>query len=70
MDSRVWFVEHLTSAISGLYFQSRANARFMDRERWIGHVIAWSSLLLTVGGNPEKFLAPEDIQIVKKEIRG
>lgn len=67
-DLRPWFRENLTSLIQGLYFQSRPY-NHVSRERWIGTLIAWSSILLAVGGNPETFMAPEDIQTLKAEMR-
>lgn len=67
-DITPWFVDNLTRVISGIYFSTRG-AGITSRERWIGYLMAWSSVLLAVGGNPSTFMAPEDIQILYTEMR-
>jgi len=62
-----WFVDTLTHLISGVYFSTRQTRNYMPRERWIGHLMAWASILLAIGGNPSRFLHEDDEQILRME---
>lgn len=65
-DLRPWFTENVLPLIRGLYFSTRPN--IVNRERWIGYLLAWSSVILAMGGNPETFMAPDDVQLIKYEM--
>jgi len=63
-----WFADTLQTLILGLYMSSR-QIRNYNRERWIGHLMAFSSILLAVGVRPDTVFAPDDLQTLHKEMQ-
>lgn len=64
MSSAVKTTDEIIHIISGVYFGMRASA--IDRMYWQGAVKMASSIVLALGRNPEVFLHPEDVQLLKK----
>ncbi len=62
------FADTLQRLILGLYMSSR-QIRNYNRERWIGHLMAFSSILLAVGAKPDQVFAPDDLQTLYMEMR-
>jgi hypothetical protein len=69
-DIKPWFREDFARTLLSIYFSSKsaANQRQVKDERYqIGFAAALSSFAVAVGVNPESFLLPEDIQLLRKE---
>jgi hypothetical protein len=64
-DIKPWFREDLARTLMSIYFAGKANQR-REGDYWTGFAAALSSVALAVGVNPEAFLSPEDIQLLRK----
>lgn len=64
MSSTIKTTDEIIHIISGVYFGMRASV--IDRMYWLGAVKMASSIVLALGRNPEQFLFPEDMQLLKK----
>ena len=64
MSSTVKTTDEVVAIISAAYFAMKASA--IDRMFWMGAVKMASSIVLALGRNPEIFLSPEDVQLLKK----
>lgn len=64
-----WFREDIARILMSIYFAAAsANQRACNDHRYsVGFAAALSSVALAVGVNPEAFLSPEDIQLLRKE---
>ena len=67
-----WFREDLARVLMSIYFTSVAtdshypkNSEFRN-----GFAVALSSIAINIGVNPESFLAPEDIELLRQSSRG
>lgn len=79
-DIKPWFREDLARTLMSIYFASKCGTpprpspndkeqeRNLEREQAYetGFAAALSSVALAVGVNPESFLAPEDVQRLRK----
>jgi len=65
-EIKPWFIDDLQKLYSGIYF-AYINPSLSREERY-GFVKAIASTCLSVGINPESFLAPEDIQLLRKKM--
>lgn len=63
-----WFADTLRQLILGIYVAGRPMRNY-NRERWIGHLLAFTAILMAVGVKPGTVFAPEDLQIVELELR-
>lgn len=63
-----WFADTLRQLILGIYAASRPTRNY-NRERWIGHLLAFTAILMAVGVKPGTVFAPEDLQIIETELR-
>jgi hypothetical protein len=71
-DIKPWFREDIARTIMSIYFASVSSNSYRteDSEHYrVGFATALSSVALAVGVNPESFLAPEDIQLIKNTSR-
>lgn len=66
-DIKPWFREDLARALMSIYFASCGGGRRDADQYRVGFAAALSSVALAVGVNPESFLSPEDIQLLRKE---
>lgn len=68
-----WFRDDIARTLMSVYFASCANqdqsAAGGSNEYRKGFAAALASVSLAVGVNPETFLAPEDVQRLRKETR-
>lgn len=65
-DIKPWFREDIARTLMSIYFASKSGSKSREDYR-IGFSAALSSVALAVGVNPESFLSPEDIQLLRKE---
>lgn len=63
-DIKPWFREDLARTLMSIYFAGKANQRREDLYR-AGFAAALSNVALAVGVNPESFLSPEDVQLMR-----
>ncbi len=65
-DIKPWFRDDIARTLMSIYFASKSGNK--NREDYqIGFSAALSCVALAVGVNPESFLSPEDIQLLRKE---
>lgn len=75
-DIKPWFREDLARTLMSIYFASKASptpnpspigrAQIGEGSYQVGFAAALSAVALAVGVNPESFLAPEDVQLLRK----
>ena len=67
-DLRPWFREDITRVLMSVYFASAtSDSRTPDNDRYrSGFAAALSSVAINIGVNPESFLAPEDINLLRQ----
>lgn len=65
-DIKPWFREDIARMLMSIYFAASAAKRNDERFK-AGFAAALSSVSLAVGVNPESFLSPDDIQLLRKE---
>ncbi len=63
-----WFSDTLQDTIMGLYFASR-QIKSQNLERWIGHLMAFSSIMLSVGVNPNNVFTQDDVMLLKEVMK-
>lgn len=71
-DIKPWFREDIARTLMSIYFASAASGSYRseDNDHYrVGFATALSSVALAVGVNPESFLAPEDVQLLKSSSR-
>lgn len=64
-DIKPWFREDLARTLMSIYFAGKANQR-REENYQAGFAAALSSVALAVGVNPESFISPEDIKLIRK----
>ena len=64
-DIKPWFQEDLARTYSSIYFSAKMSKP--DASYWYGFLSALVSVCLAVGVNPESFLDPEDVQLLRKK---
>lgn len=67
-DIKPWFREDIARTLMSIYFASVTSSKHRSEENEHyreGFASALSSVALAVGVNPETFLAPEDVQLLK-----
>lgn len=67
-DIKPWFREDIARTLMSIYFASVASGSAKsesDEQFRVGFATALSSVALAVGVNPETFLAPEDVKLIK-----
>jgi hypothetical protein len=71
-DLRPWFREDIARVLMSIYFASAAsNSRTSENDRYrSGFAAALSSVAINIGVNPESFLAPEDINLLRQNSGG
>lgn len=64
-----WFQEDLARALVSIYFASISSSPHdkgePNKQYRVGFATALSSVALAIGVNPESFLAPEDIKLIR-----
>lgn len=67
-DIKPWFREDIGRTLMSIYFASKSGQRsaVSDQDYEAGFAAALASVALAVGVNPESFLAPEDVQALRK----
>jgi len=71
-DIKPWFKEDIMRTLSSIYLASRPTSRPKTEKQadyQAGFADALAALALAVGGNPETFLLPEEIQRIKTQMR-
>lgn len=63
-DVKPWFREDLARTLMSIYFAS-VQGNGQSAQYRAGFAAALSSVALAVGVNPETFLKPEDVQLLK-----
>lgn len=63
-----WLSNILQDTIMGVYFASR-QIKSKNLERWIGHLMAFSSIMLSVGVNPNNVFTQDDMMLLKEVMR-
>lgn len=62
-----WFVEDHAKSLASTYFT--ITQQHSDREFRRGAVVTLAALAIQFGVNPESFLAPEDVQLIREQGR-
>lgn len=66
-DIKPWLRDDFLRTLSSIYFSNTMNGQEVDAQRRKGFLTGLVSFALAVGVNPESFLSPEDIQLLRKE---
>ncbi len=71
IDLKPWFREDIARVLMSIYFASvTANSHAsLNAEFRSGFAAALSSVAINIGVNPESFLAPEDIRLLRQSSR-
>lgn len=70
-DIKPWFDDDITHMLASVYFAAGFKKSDLEDKRLIvyrtGFVKALASVAVARGLNPETFISPEDIQLLRKE---